>query len=97
MCAATSNPPAVVPPSDLRQLAAVLAHGSRVDALRKLDIPTLVIHGNDDPLVPVEGGRDTAASIPGAELLLIDGMGHELPLQLFARIAEAICNNAKAA
>ncbi|HYD50487.1 MAG TPA: alpha/beta fold hydrolase [Terriglobales bacterium] len=75
----------------MRQLAAILAHGSRREKLRSVSVPTLVIHGADDPLVPVEGGHDTAAHIPGAELLIIPGMGHDLPRQLWDQIAAAIC------
>ena len=58
---------------------ATLAHGNRKPALKNVTAPTLVVHGADDPLVPVEGGRDTAEAIPGAELMIIKGMGHDLP------------------
>ena len=57
--------------------------------------PTLVIHGADDPLVPVEGGRDTAAAIPGATILEVPGMGHDLPLGLVETIADAIAGHAR--
>jgi pimeloyl-ACP methyl ester carboxylesterase len=73
-----------------RQLAAILVHGSRRARLASVKVPTLVIHGEADPLVPVEGGRDTAAAIPGAELLTIEGMGHDLPPQAWPRIVAAI-------
>jgi pimeloyl-ACP methyl ester carboxylesterase len=73
-----------------RQLAAITAHGSRVDALQSVAAPTLVIHGDADPLVPVEGGHDTARCVPGAELLLIEGMGHDLHPQIWPRIIQAI-------
>ena len=73
-----------------RQLGAILASGSRNEALAKLKIPTLVIHGSADPLVPVEGGKDTANSIPGAKLLIIDGMGHSLPVEVAPQILQAI-------
>jgi pimeloyl-ACP methyl ester carboxylesterase len=63
----------------LRQMIAVLASGDRRAALKAITAPTVVLHGADDPLVRVEGGRDTAATIPGAELRIIDGMGHDLP------------------
>lgn len=62
-----------------RQLVAILAHGSRKKALTSLKVPTLVIHGTEDPLIPVEGGKDTADAIAGARLMLIEGMGHDLP------------------
>ncbi|MHA2601058.1 MAG: alpha/beta fold hydrolase [Candidatus Thorarchaeota archaeon SMTZ1-83] len=77
-----------------RQFAAILASGSRRDALKKLKTPTLVIHGDADPLVPVEGGRDTAEAISGSELLIIEGMGHGIPVQVAPRIIEAIVRHA---
>ena len=73
-----------------RQLIAILASGSRRERLRGLSVPTLVVHGLEDPLVPVECGRDTAASIPGAALLEIPGMGHDLPRELWQTLADAI-------
>jgi pimeloyl-ACP methyl ester carboxylesterase len=69
----------VNPAGFARQLAAVYASGDRTEALRSLDVPTLVVHGEEDPLIPVSGGRATAAAIPGAELWTIPGMGHDLP------------------
>jgi pimeloyl-ACP methyl ester carboxylesterase len=62
-----------------RQLVAILTQGNRKSALASVKVPTLVIHGTADPLVPVEGGKDTAKAIPGAQLMLIEGMGHDLP------------------
>jgi len=62
-----------------RQILAVLAHGSRKRALTSVATPTLVIHGTDDPISPVEGGKDIAATIKGSELMIIQGMGHDLP------------------
>ena len=59
-------------------------------ALAAVTVPTLVIHGRDDPLVPVEAGLDTAEAVPGAELLVIDGMGHDLPRALWPRIIDRI-------
>lgn len=73
-----------------RQLIAILASGSRRESLKSLTVSALVIHGADDPLIPVEGGIDTAKSIPGAELMIIDGMGHDLPREVWPRIADAI-------
>jgi pimeloyl-ACP methyl ester carboxylesterase len=73
-----------------RQLAAVMASGNRRPALASVEAPALVIHGDADPLVPIEGGRDTAEAIPSAELLVIEGMGHELPPQVWPRIIDAV-------
>ena len=69
--------------------------GDRRKRLAQVTTPTLVIHGVDDPLVPVEGGRDTAQAIRGAKLLEIDGMGHDLPPELVEQIADAIAAHAK--
>ncbi len=73
-----------------RQLVAIYASGDRTAGLRQLDVPTLVVHGEDDPLVQVEGGRATAAAVPGAELLVVPGMGHNLPRDLWPRLVDAI-------
>jgi pimeloyl-ACP methyl ester carboxylesterase len=73
-----------------RQLVAVIASGDRRKLLNTIVAPTLVIHGAADPLVPPDAGRDTARNIPGARLMLIEGMGHDLPPALFERLAEAI-------
>ncbi|MBS0481321.1 MAG: alpha/beta fold hydrolase [Proteobacteria bacterium] len=78
-----------------RQLAAILDDGDRRKRLRGVTAPTLVIHGADDPLVPVEGGQDTAAAVPGAQLKVIPGMGHDLPLQLVDEVADAIAGVAR--
>jgi len=80
----------VNPPGVARQLVAILASGSRREALRGVQVPSLVIHGAADPLVPVEAGRDTAQAVPGAELLEFEGMGHDLPRPLWPRFVEAI-------
>jgi len=82
------------PAGTARQLAAILASGSRKEALKTVTIPTLVIHGDADPLVPVEGGIDTANSIPGAELMIIEGMGHSLPPAIWPRVIETIARHA---
>ena len=84
----------VDPAGIARQLAAVLASGSRREALRGVRVPTLVIHGRNDPLVPLACGIDTARAVPGAELLVIDGMGHALPIALWPRIIDAIARHA---
>jgi pimeloyl-ACP methyl ester carboxylesterase len=73
-----------------RQLLGIMASGSRAEELQRLDVPTLVIHGAVDPLVTLSGGERTAALIPGAELLVIDDMGHDLPLALVPQIVDAI-------
>lgn len=80
-----------------RQLAAIWANGDRRSRLARITAPTLVIHGADDPLVPVEAGRDTAASIPGARLVEIPGMGHDLPTALIGRITDLIAGHARQA
>jgi pimeloyl-ACP methyl ester carboxylesterase len=82
------------PAGVVRQQAAITASGSRKQALASVRAPTLVIHGKEDPAAPVEAGIDTARSIPGAELLLVDGMGHDLPREVWPRIADAIAANA---
>ncbi len=73
-----------------RQLLAIHASGDRTDALRDLAVPTLVVHGDADPLVQVAGGHATAEAVPDAELLVIEGMGHNLPRELWPQITEAI-------
>ncbi|MBS0385105.1 MAG: alpha/beta fold hydrolase [Proteobacteria bacterium] len=78
-----------------RQIAAITASGDRRAKLAKIKAPTVVLHGDSDPLVPVEGGRDTAASIPGAELRIIPNMGHDLPPSLYDVVVEAICRAAE--
>jgi len=78
------------PAGAARQLVAILASGSRREALAAVTIPTLVIHGRDDPLIPLEAGLDTARAVPGAELLVIDGMGHDLPRGAWPEIVERI-------
>ena len=77
-----------------RQLAAILASESRREALKSVAIPTLVIHGDADPLVPVEGGIDTANSVPGAGLMIIEGVGHDLPPAVEPQVIEAIVRHA---
>ena len=82
------------PAGTARQLAAILASGSRKETLKSLTVPTLVIHGDADPLVPVEGGIDTADAIPGAKLLTIEGMGHDLSPAIWPQVIEAIARHA---
>ena len=73
-----------------RQYRAILADGARNAALARVTTPLLVIHGADDPLVPLAGGEDTAASVPGSELEVIAGMGHDLPEALAERIVDRV-------
>ncbi len=74
------------PAGTLRQMVAIVADGRRADELAKLRMPTLVIHGKADPLVPFACGEDTARRIPGARLVGIEGMGHDLPAGVVERI-----------
>ena len=73
-----------------RQLVAIAASGDRTAALGEVSVPTLVVHGADDPLVDVSGGQATARAIAGAELVVLDGMGHDLPRGLWGEIAQRI-------
>lgn len=73
-----------------RQLLAILASGDRTDDLRKLHINALVIHGDADPLVTPSGGEATAEAIDGSELLILEGMGHDLPAYYWPQVIEAI-------
>ena len=78
------------PPGFKRQLAAIVGSGSRDSALAKLTVPTMVIHGTVDPLVLPAGGKHTARIVPGAELVLLEGMGHDLPVPKLGEMAAAI-------
>jgi pimeloyl-ACP methyl ester carboxylesterase len=82
------------PAGAARQLAAILAAPDRTDRLGRLTVPTTVIHGDADPLVNVSGGRATARAVPGARLVVIPGMGHDMPPVLWPQIIEAIVENA---
>ncbi len=85
------------PAGTARQLAAIMASGSRTAGLRRLEVPAVVIHGEDDPLVPLRAGVATARAIPGAELIKIPGMGHDMPKELWPTFVEAIAKNAERA
>ena len=74
----------------LRQAAATVASGDRTLSLHKVGVPSLVIHGLADTLCDPSGGRATAAAIAGARLVLIEGMGHNLPPELWERLADRI-------
>ncbi|WP_410613894.1 alpha/beta fold hydrolase [Amycolatopsis sp. lyj-109] len=80
----------VHPGGAIRQLAAIMADRDRTPRLRKVRTPTLVVHGARDPLVHVSGGRATARAIPGADLDVIPGMGHDLPRPVWPRVIAGI-------
>jgi pimeloyl-ACP methyl ester carboxylesterase len=80
-----------------RQFRAILASGARNKALAGVKVPSLVIHGTVDPLVRPEAGKDTASAIPGAKLLMVEGMGHALPIPMWPQIIGAIADHAHAA
>ena len=78
-----------------RQYVAVMASGDRVELLKTVKAPTLVLHGEEDPLLPVECGRDVAKLVPGAEIETIAGWAHDFPLQLVPRIVERVATFCK--
>ncbi len=82
------------PPGVSRQMLAIAASGNRKEALARVTVPTLVIHGSIDPLVPLPHGQDVAASIPGATLRVVEGMGHTLPREAWPQILAAIESHA---
>ena len=81
------------PGGTARQFLAILASGHRVDMLKAVKAPTLVIHGDADPLLHPNGGRDTVANIPDAKLEIIEGMGHDLPITLVPRLVDLIASH----
>ena len=78
------------PQSVKRQSEAVMMSGPRTEALKSVTAPTLVIHGSEDPIFPVEHARSTASAVPGAELLIIEGMGHLFPVEVWPLLVDAI-------
>ena len=74
----------------MRQWLAILASGDRTQAVRGIRMPTLVVHGEADPLVSVAAGRRTAELISGAELMVVPGMGHDLPRPVWPALADAV-------
>jgi pimeloyl-ACP methyl ester carboxylesterase len=84
------------PAGTYRQFSAILATRDRTEALRQVRVPALVIHGSRDPLIHVSGGKATARALPNAELQVIQGMGHDLPVQLWPVFADGIASTAKA-
>jgi len=93
----------MIPPEPTRRVrvtlatAAIITSGDRAGDLRRITAPTVVIHGTRDLMVRPSGGRATAKAIPGARLIEIDGMGHDLPPELWDRIIGAIVSNAERA
>jgi len=85
------------PAGFVRQLQAIMAAKGRLSRLAAVRVPTLVIHGTDDILVPVENGRTVAAAIPRARLIEIEGMGHDVPKRVWAQVAGAIAELARSA
>jgi pimeloyl-ACP methyl ester carboxylesterase len=81
---------AYYPPGVGRQLVAILAAKSRLERLKEVRVPTLVVHGVDDVLVPVDNGRLVAEAVPGSRLIEFDGMGHDLPKRVWPQVVDAI-------
>jgi pimeloyl-ACP methyl ester carboxylesterase len=77
-----------------RQYAAIIASPDRTPGLGQVSVPTLVIHGETDPLITVSGGEATARAVPGARLMVVPGMGHDLPRELWDELIAAIVGNA---
>jgi pimeloyl-ACP methyl ester carboxylesterase len=73
-----------------RQLVAIMSAGSRLERLKDVRVPTLVVHGTDDILVPIDNGRLVAGAVPGARFIEIEGMGHDIPERVWAELADAI-------
>jgi pimeloyl-ACP methyl ester carboxylesterase len=88
---------AFTPEGTVRQLAAILASPDRTEELRGVDMPFLVIHGAADPLVQPSGGEATAAAVPGSKLIMIPGMGHDLPDALWGQVVDAVVANTELA
>jgi pimeloyl-ACP methyl ester carboxylesterase len=85
------------PEGRARQAMAIASSPSRVAALGSLQVPTLVVHGDADRLVPLDSGRATADAIPGARLEIVEGMGHDYPPEVWKRMVELIATHAKSA
>jgi pimeloyl-ACP methyl ester carboxylesterase len=78
------------PAGAIRQMEAIMAARDRTEALGRLDVPTLVVHGRLDQLIELDGGEATAAAVPGAELVVFDQMGHDLPESILTELAELL-------
>ena len=76
-------------------MAAIVKSGDRTAELGRITAPTVVVHGDQDRMVHPSGGRATAAAIPNAQLVMIEGMGHDLPVELYPRIVELIADQAE--
>jgi pimeloyl-ACP methyl ester carboxylesterase len=85
------------PEGGVRQYLSVIASGDRVELLKKVRAPTLVLHGDDDPLLPVECGRDVARLVPGAQIQTYPGWGHDFPKGMIPTLIERIATFCKAA
>ena len=85
------------PPGAARQYLAIMVSGPRVDLLKTVKVPTLVLHGDDDPLLPVECGRDVASLVPGAKIETFPGWGHDVPEQMVPKLVGSISGFCKAA
>jgi pimeloyl-ACP methyl ester carboxylesterase len=85
------------PAGAARQYLAVMASGDRVDLLKTVKVPTLVLHGADDPLLPVDGGRDVASLVPGARIETFPGWGHDIPKEMVPKLVESLSTFCKAA
>jgi pimeloyl-ACP methyl ester carboxylesterase len=85
------------PAGKARQYVAIMASGSRVELLKTITVPTLVVHGSADPVIPAAAGEDTAATVPGAKLKIIDGMGHYLAPQFLPGLIAAIAEHCRSA
>jgi pimeloyl-ACP methyl ester carboxylesterase len=93
--AAAAYDRAFYPEGIARQLAAIRASGDRAEALRTLDVPTLVIHGRADTLIMLKGGERTAELVPGAALLVLNDMGHDMPEPLWPTIVDAVISHTR--
>ena len=85
------------PAGAARQYLAVMASGDRVDLLKTVKVPTLVLHGVDDPLLPVDGGKDVASLVPGAKIETFPGWGHDIPKEMVPKLVESISKFCRAA
>jgi pimeloyl-ACP methyl ester carboxylesterase len=81
----------------MRQMLAITTQRNRTAALGRVRVPVTVVHGTSDRMVHASGGRATARAVPDAELVLVDGMGHDLPEGLWPRLVSAICSSAERA